>query len=72
MDWCWSAKRATKIVELTNEEKEIGFEVGPNKRHVVKVKLEIHKMDGFTGHAGRQELMDCVGKCSPRPKKKNY
>ena len=54
---------------LSQGEKEIGFEVGPNKRHVVKVKLEIHKMDGFTGHAGRQELMDFVGKCSPRPKK---
>ena len=54
---------------LDQGEREIGFDVGANKRHVIQVKMEIHKLDGFTGHAGRQELMDFVGKCSPRPRK---
>ncbi len=54
---------------LDQGEKEIGFEIGPNKRHVIQVKMEIHNLHGFSGHAGRSELMEFVNRCSPRPRK---
>jgi uncharacterized protein len=49
-------------------EKEIVFKEG-NKNEVVEVKCEIYTIEGFTGHSGRQELMNFVRKCTPRPKK---
>ena len=33
------------------------------------IKMEIHTIEGLTGHAGRKELMNFVYKCDPRPKK---
>ena len=49
-------------------EKEIMFREG-NKSEVTEVKMEIYTIEGFTGHSGRNELMNFVKRCSPRPKK---
>jgi uncharacterized protein len=54
---------------VASGEKEIGLDSGGRRRNVLKVKMEVHQMDGFSGHAGRQELMDFVNNCSPRPRK---
>ena len=35
----------------------------------VNVELEIETLDGFTGHAGRNELLRFVQKVEPKPKK---
>ncbi|MBW3013037.1 beta-CASP ribonuclease aCPSF1 [Candidatus Woesearchaeota archaeon] len=59
----------TLAQRLALGEKEIGFEIGQNKREVIKVKMDIHKLDGFTGHAGRNELINFVGACEPKPRK---
>ncbi|MFA5797347.1 MAG: beta-CASP ribonuclease aCPSF1 [Candidatus Woesearchaeota archaeon] len=48
-------------------EKEFNFREG-NKTEVVQVKMDIFKLE-ITGHSDRKELMNFVGKCSPRPKK---
>ena len=39
------------------------------KPEICPVKIEIHTIEGYTGHAGRNELMAFVSKCEPRPKK---
>lgn len=49
-------------------EKEIVFREG-TKHDVLQIKLELNTIEGFTGHSGRQELMNFVKKCTPRPKK---
>ncbi|MBW3010589.1 beta-CASP ribonuclease aCPSF1 [Candidatus Woesearchaeota archaeon] len=50
-------------------EREISFETGPNKTETFKIKMDVHRIDGFTGHAGRNELIEFVGKCNPKPRK---
>ncbi|MCK4670119.1 MAG: beta-CASP ribonuclease aCPSF1 [Nanoarchaeota archaeon] len=50
-------------------EREISYEAGPNKIHTVKINMDVHRIDGFSGHAGRNELIEFVGKCNPKPRK---
>lgn len=40
-----------------------------NKNEVVQIKLEVHTVEGFSGHSNRTQLLNFVGKCEPRPKK---
>jgi hypothetical protein len=39
------------------------------KPDMLKVKMEVHTIDGLTGHSGRNQLMSYVHKCNPRPKR---
>ena len=50
-------------------ESDIAMATGANRTEMLKIKMGVHKLDGFTGHADRAELMDFVGKCNPRPRK---
>ena len=50
-------------------EKEIAFSLGGNKHEVNPLKMEIKVLEGFTGHSGRNELINFVKRCSPQPKK---
>ncbi len=54
---------------ILNGEKEIGFEIGNERTETIKIKLDVHRIDGLAGHATRQELIDYIGKCTPRPRK---
>ncbi len=49
-------------------EREYSTGVG-NRSEMVQVKLEVHTVDGFSGHSSRPQLMNFVQKCEPRPKK---
>jgi uncharacterized protein len=49
-------------------EKEIAFMSG-NRQEITKINLEIHTVEGFSGHSGRKQLMSYVYKLNPRPKK---
>ncbi len=49
-------------------EREIAFQKGM-KQEIMKIAMEIHTIEGFTGHSGRRQLMSFVYKCEPRPKK---
>lgn len=49
-------------------EKEIPFKKG-NKQEIMPLKMEVHTIEGFTGHSGRKQLMNFVYKCNPKPKK---
>lgn len=39
------------------------------KPEIVKVNMELHTIDGLTGHSGRNQLMSFIHKCNPHPKK---
>lgn len=49
-------------------EREIVFPHG-NRQEVVEIKMNIHAIEGFSGHSDRIQLMSYVYKCSPKPKK---
>ncbi len=49
-------------------EKEIMFREG-SRQEMLNLKMEIHTIEGFTGHSGRKQLMSYVYKCNPKPKK---
>lgn len=42
---------------------------GATKPDMLKIRMDIHTIEGFTGHSGRNQLMSFVYKCNPRPKK---
>ncbi len=42
---------------------------GGNSHEVVQIKLEVHTVEGFSGHSNRMQLLNFVAKCEPRPKK---
>ncbi|MEK6873536.1 MAG: MBL fold metallo-hydrolase RNA specificity domain-containing protein [Nanoarchaeota archaeon] len=35
----------------------------------IPIELEVHKIDGFSAHAGRTELLNFVKNCKPKPKR---
>ncbi|AFN04186.1 beta-CASP ribonuclease aCPSF1 [Pyrococcus furiosus DSM 3638] len=39
------------------------------RTEVIKVNMEVHTIDGFSGHADRKELMNYVAKVRPRPER---
>jgi KH/beta-lactamase-domain protein len=46
------------------------FTIGSvNKPEVMQIKLDVHTIEGFTGHSGRNQLMNFISKCEPRAKK---
>lgn len=49
-------------------EREFTFEFG-TKKNIVQISMEIHTVEGFSGHSSRNQLMNFVNKCEPRPKK---
>ncbi len=52
--------------KVLNGEKEIRISNGEG---LVKVKLEINKLDGFSGHPDRNQLISFVNAISPQPKR---
>jgi uncharacterized protein len=49
-------------------DKDIAFMSG-NKQEMTRINLEVHTVEGFSGHSGRKQLMGYIYKLSPRPKK---
>ncbi len=41
----------------------------PPKQEILKVNMDITTIEGFTGHSGRNQLMNFIQKCDPKPKK---
>ena len=39
------------------------------KKQDIKIEMEITTIVGFTAHSGRNELLNFINRCSPRPKK---
>ncbi len=55
---------------IQHGEREIAFDAGANKKpEVVKINMEIHTLEGLSGHSSRKELMNFIYRCMPKPKK---
>jgi uncharacterized protein len=39
------------------------------REELVKIELEIVTLDGFTGHSGRNEIINFITRCNPKPKR---
>ena len=39
------------------------------KPELMNIKMEVNTIEGFTGHSGRNQLMNFIHKCNPKPKK---
>ena len=50
-------------------EREYNVGNGNGKNEIVQIKLEVHTVEGFSGHSNRTQLINFVAKCEPRPKK---
>jgi len=35
----------------------------------IPINLEVHKVDGFSAHAGRNELLNFIKNCQPKPRR---
>jgi uncharacterized protein len=42
---------------------------GGHKNEVVQINLDVHTVEGFSGHSNRTQLLNFVSRCEPRPKK---
>ena len=49
-------------------EREFTFSDG-GKQEMLQIKMQVHTVEGFSGHSSRNQLMNFVAKCEPRPKK---
>src|SRR3989339_292889 len=50
-------------------EREYNVSNGNGKNEIVQIKLDVHTVEGFSGHSNRTQLLNFVAKCEPRPKK---
>lgn len=57
-----------KRISMGEREFGVGTSV-KGKSDVTQIKMEVHVMDGFTGHSGRNELLRFVQNCNPKPRK---
>ncbi len=53
---------------IQNGEKEIAFG-NSMKQEINPLKMRVEVLEGFTGHSGRNQLMEFVKKCDPKPRK---
>ena len=49
-------------------EKEFTMQRG-GKQEILQIKIEVHTVEGFSGHSSRHQLLSFVNRCNPRPKK---
>jgi len=50
-------------------EKDINVSINNRAAKLIQVKMDVHTIDTFTGHSGRNELMNFIKRCSPQPRK---
>jgi len=48
-------------------EREFNMKSG-SSQEVMQIKLEVHTVEGFSGHSSRIQLLNFINKCDPRPK----
>ncbi len=49
-------------------EREFTFSDG-GKQEILQIKMQVHTVEGFSGHSSRNQLMNFIAKSEPRPKK---
>lgn len=54
---------------LLNGERELSFGVGEGRSEVIRMKMELHNIQGFSGHSSRNQIINYVYRLDPKPKK---
>ena len=49
--------------------RQLPFRNAGDRRQVVKVELQIHTVEGFSGHSDRRQLMEYVRRIQPKPER---
>lgn len=49
-------------------EREFTMKSG-SSQEIMQIKLQVHTVEGFSGHSSRIQLLNFINKCDPRPKK---
>jgi KH/beta-lactamase-domain protein len=50
-------------------EKDLNVSINNRAAKLIQVKMEVHTIDAFTGHSGRNELMNFIKRCNPQPRR---
>jgi len=50
-------------------EKDIMAVINGKKSEMIHVNMDVYSIEAFTGHSGRNELMNFLRRCNPQPKK---
>jgi len=50
-------------------EREIIMTSNGSNQELVRIKMEVYTINGLSGHSGRNELMNFIQRCNPRPSK---
>ena len=54
---------------ILNGEKEMSFGVGEGRSEVLKIKMEVYNISGFSGHSSRNQLINYMYRLEPKPKR---
>ena len=54
---------------IQHGEREIVMSSNGRNQEILLIKMEIHTINGLSGHSGRNELMNFLQRCNPRPNK---
>jgi len=54
---------------ILNGEREIAFPIGEGRSEVVKMRMELHHIQGFSGHSSRNQLINYIYRLEPKPKR---
>lgn len=64
---CYQAEGSLgRRIQRGEQEFNLGTSVKPE---MIQIKMDVHTIRGFTGHSGRNQLMNFVSRCDPKPKK---
>ncbi len=50
-------------------EREFHFPIGNNMYETLQLKMNVHTIEGLSGHSDRKQLLAFVGSCNPKPKR---
>ncbi|MFA6088538.1 MAG: beta-CASP ribonuclease aCPSF1 [Candidatus Woesearchaeota archaeon] len=54
---------------IVEGEREISFENSNGRPQIMKVNMDVHIIEGLSGHSGRNQLLNFLARCTPKPKK---
>ena len=54
---------------ISDGEREISFDAGSGKSNIMKINMDVHIIEGLSGHSSRTQLLNYLARVIPKPKK---
>ena len=54
---------------IVDGEREISFDAGQGRSNIMKIAMDVHIIEGLSGHSSRPQLLNFIARCTPKPKK---